>query len=485
MRLFALVACAFLGQESPAPKSAVIEGSVLQSGSRLPIPNVRIFVDELHVDTTDGHGRFRLKDVNPGVRTIKAYQPISDIPEIRTLRVAPGQTVERLDIVIRVNGSISGVVFDEEGMPLRGGTVVLLQPSYSQGELSLRALTRAAVNRLGEFELHHVPSERRVYLRAIPLVGELRPAYHPDALTLDAALPITISSGERRLRVDIRLRPDPTHCIHGEVAPAPSARSISLLVRERLPGDAAMRVYSPEGRFPICGLYDGDYHLEAIAWETERTGKTFAQADITISGRDVHNVRLLPLSLGEIHGEITVEPPVEKQAQTEVKIEIRNRAFPTRVRGGFRVAVPGAFQRMASIEDVVMLDEIPSGFYVRSNQRTGDLVRIVLGSDGATLSTTILLKDGTPPLGGTLYVFPASADSEAALAKTLRAVEIENGAASFADSFAPGDYLALALDLVSDSSPEFFARLLQLRSAATPVRLRPNESVTLRLRLAE
>lgn len=79
--------------------------------------------------TTDGQGRFELRNAWPGDLKVEVRHP-AHLSELVTLTLAEGQHVDLGGVQLRLGGKIQGVAYDAQGQLLAGGSVYLnrIQP---------------------------------------------------------------------------------------------------------------------------------------------------------------------------------------------------------------------------------------------------------------------------------------------------------------------------------------------------------------------
>mgnify|MGYP002629918987 CR=1 FL=1 len=82
---------------------------------------------------SDHGGKYLLEDVAPGSRSVHATMAGYAASEVRAIDLQPGELVEDVTLALRVGGSITGEVFDKEGEPASGRTIIVQKvPAYNK-----------------------------------------------------------------------------------------------------------------------------------------------------------------------------------------------------------------------------------------------------------------------------------------------------------------------------------------------------------------
>lgn len=124
--------------------SATVTGIVLDTAD-LPVANAKVALQLGLAERmtsqqagggptafTDSDGKFTLKDLNPGTLVVVASMDGFASSAAEPVDVAAGQTIGDVTLRLRLGGSISGEVFDNEGVPSPGRMVIVqLTPTYT------------------------------------------------------------------------------------------------------------------------------------------------------------------------------------------------------------------------------------------------------------------------------------------------------------------------------------------------------------------
>ena len=161
MTLFAAIALALSMQahQGLQPPKASLEGFVVRIATNGPLARARITLvrsngvgtEAFHPNeiaspanpavTTDGQGRFRINDLEPGTYRLTAQRNGFARQEYgqrapgrpgTTLKVAAGETIRDLVFRLVPGGAVGGRISDQTGAPLPAMTVQLLRSSYDE-----------------------------------------------------------------------------------------------------------------------------------------------------------------------------------------------------------------------------------------------------------------------------------------------------------------------------------------------------------------
>jgi len=194
IRYFALFLCASaaVAQSSADSKSAVVEGTVVNSVTGAPLRKVDLTLANGEVPEglaammkqfggdsakmpnvatktlsalTDAAGGFRFENVPPGVYWLTAkkagfsdeqYKP-AGTQASGSLRLSAAQELKDIHLRLVPLGTASGRVLDEDGDPFPSATVSALKYTFVQGHRRLVAADFAQANARGEFNLGKLP----------------------------------------------------------------------------------------------------------------------------------------------------------------------------------------------------------------------------------------------------------------------------------------------------------------------------------------
>jgi len=513
-----------------------ILGVVRDAVGGAPLGGVRVYISS-DIAVTGPQGRFAFDKAAPGLQRVQASDNVRGASGGAYVLVEAGQTASA-EIWLKVGGTISGRVLDEDRHPVDGAMVVLLGKRYEFGEVVYVPGKPVIADGNGKYRFEGVPAEHSFIVLAkktLKLADSrddppadvakrervLMPAFYPDAPDPGGAEAVVLAPGEKREGVDIRMAPAPSYCIDGKVEVGED-RQPSVSVTERWAGDSGWRLAPAiartreDGAFRACGLHPGEYRLSAsqAGIEQRMFMRSEATVDVTVEENDVRDVRLMGRATASAEGEVTYDPPRPGGGRILVGLKTylpgegyadsteRPPSGPMAGNAGMNTLVnPPAKFRVPPQHDEwqVRVQEMPAGCYVKeakygeqdvrfgllrlSRGKAGDRVEIVIGCDGGALTAQVVDRDGNPVSHVSLYLMASEADSAAAMAASLRRTEVSQGTSAPLSGLAPGKYLALATDLDLDIDPaaDEIDRLWSARGRAQEVEIAPGAAVKITL----
>jgi hypothetical protein len=528
-----------MAQTPPAePPTCSLSGVVKEATTHVPLEGVRVWVGQPG-DTTGPQGQFAFQKLEPGRHWVSVYDKSRAASGGVYVLLNPGQELTGVEIYIKVGGSISGKVLDEDRQPVSSAAVVLLEPIFEFGQTAYRPNLTAQTDRNGDYRLEPVPSARGFLILAkkpvkpIDPTDSMRadpekrlrlpiPGFYPGSPDIQGGQAVTLGSAEDRRGVDIQMTSAPSYCIDGAVRTSGGAAAQEVTITERLPlvfrsSLTPVTAAMSEGKFRACGFHPGEYRLAAANKEGSRSERWSAFAQVVITDRDAQDVQLLPSPAVTLSGETVWESePRGKAAEARIRIGLTKSWYDRHadeaessyqilagVIYGDHVRVPGPFTlESMPVEDYTLdVRELPEGCYVkdaafagasvlhqplRLTQAAGDgRLHIALACDSGSLTARVTDRDGNPVSHVTLYVMPEEAGSAAALHDVLRQAEVENGWSGIVRPLAPGKYLVLACDLELDGTAEPILKLWRQRSKATEVELGPGGTAQVTVEIGE
>jgi hypothetical protein len=511
---------ASLAAQTP-PATGSISGRVVDLETGAPLAGIRLGSQSTGRVTTDAEGRYVLRNVPPGTVTVfvtemnGGYTNVTlNIP--KRVTVVPERDTTGVDFRVRMDAGISGRVLDENGEPLPGIEVSVVErayPSdlgrYAVGGLALQPGRTVMTDDRGAYRFDSgVFSGRPYYLVArlpkrydnpvsdVPSSLESRkrvlvPTYHPNAVSVDTATVVVLKSLEHRTDVDIRMRRAANYCISGILsAGATPARMRFVIEEETVPLAGTSPSGIPtragetgdDGKFRVCDLYPGRFQLVAAQPSAIADFTAFRGTEpVTISNADVSGLNLATISSLAVPGEIAWDQtPADTSLRPTIGIWQNPRPRMGSPGPTVQVTVPGEF----SLPMVPTLDHsiaistpvapgasasLPGSLYVKDITYGGASVmhgsiqprdpstrlRIILGSDGGSINVTATRPDGAPAAHAAVIVFPAVTQSEAHFATRLKAGLTDDTGAYQLPNVPPGRYYVL----VTDDPPVSLVRL--------------------------
>jgi len=468
---------------------------------------------------TDGQGYFRITGVKPGRFEIRLFGD-RVWPELSStlVNVIAGQEVTGVQIPIRLDGEISGRVFDQDKDPISGVPVLAIGREYYAGALRYFTENGTTTNDRGEFVLRGVRAgrsllllveKRKDYHQAISEapadIALRRPAYratyYPGADSLDGATVVTLRSGEHRPGMDIQVLRSPGFCIDGTLMLEGSPASFGFKVTDErtssanmVPGSASSGPIGvstgEDGKFRVCDLYPGQFRIAALRHGRTGTPEIFGAASVNIGKEDVHNLRVDAGPAVMVPVEVAWEgnpPDGASGAQFMLYAPpVTNDAMQTGstprnpVPGSFTLPVlrtleyalrPGVSLPGSYVKDIVYG---PVSILHQPFRVSEGTMRVTIASDAGSIK-------GTAPAGAQVLILPDAVSGEAELAEAMSTDQADYDGTFKASRLRPGKYRVLATTEIVDRTPECIARIWQARTRGQEVEVGPGATASVAL----
>jgi hypothetical protein len=320
---------------SAQTKSTSVSGRVIDSETKSGLRKAYLRLSS-HPNTytavSDESGKFSFDAVEPGTYTLEAehqgyidgsYEE-SDGQSVQ-IKVDSGQSVKGVDIRLTPQGTISGLVVNEEGDLWVHAYVNLYRSEWVSGHRKLRVADGNGVNDLGEFRFGQLPPgkyyvvvEPEAYWekthKSNSEVSTRQRTWYPSAVDAANAAPIVLSPGGQVSNLEIRIQRGSAHRIRGTLVGLRDIPSDQLLgpfggrgiaarpVSDTL-GDGKEGTIRPNGSFEIEGLSPGAYEIRVSqGFPRLVLGKTKVQMD----SRDIDDLVIQLAAPRPLKGKIQV-----------------------------------------------------------------------------------------------------------------------------------------------------------------------------------
>jgi hypothetical protein len=293
MVLTAVVASLMAPQRLPVQlgeQNARIVGHVIDAESRAPLPDAIVMLTLIlpglpaaatggFQAVTDANGRFVVQRLFAGRYQLQVqksgFAPLTGPFDTRTIDVAAGQSITRLELALRTAAVITGRIVDANRHPVVGLSVsALRQTAGRDGRPIAITAQMAETNASGEFRFASL-SEGNYLVIAAPrpqppsasVVSEtvLAPTYYPGTPDKDAAQVITLVSGQTVNGLQFTMVSRAAHRVSGVVvdeAGTPLAGTVVMIdLQIGGSGTPATGLSDENGRFQIGGIVPGTYRV--------------------------------------------------------------------------------------------------------------------------------------------------------------------------------------------------------------------------------
>ncbi len=468
----------------------------------------------------DDAGRYSLGPVPFGSYTV-TVRGAEGVPG-KSVRLDAAHLEARANFSVPVAGTISGRVLNpaDEGVP--GKTVFLLSQTYEYGILRYSTIRKSVTNERGEYSIQGVRPGRPFVLQVgarsdqTPAVSDapedikLRPriavpTFYPNSSEPAGAVPVTISDGEHREFLDIRMAQSASFCIAGAAKAISRPDRIVFEVRDAATGIGTMGQLGTEGKLRICELTPGTYQVTLRDWQTPlEKGGVFSTQRVTVMDRDVQNVIFTPEAglpvtvkaswFGERPKQVVADPRIIVAMLPVNHLPVGE--TPTR-----EIAVPGE-----ALFPAVPLDEYAirpiigmPGVYAKSirvagNDLTtevfsigsalgGSAIEIMLGFDCGSVSVRVMDRDDRSMANAFVTMVPVSAMNPAGVSQKLLVVQTNEEGVALFNCVPPGKYRLAATERGMEADPGEISTVMRLMFENDAINVEASSSVAVNTRL--
>jgi carboxypeptidase family protein len=521
---------------SSADETCVVSGIVITKADSSPLKGatVRLWNDEDNEHTiaakSGADGRFELKNIPAGKYRLRVsrngyfdaqYGQTKPSEPGATFSLRPGQHMTDLVFKLGRAGVISGRIFDEDGEPMAGVSVIVLRNSYQNGRQELDAVFQSESNDLGEFRLYGL-SPGRYYVSAQDpawnhVVGEpefsgetkaggekgYSKLYYPNALDPGKASPLTVKEGEEIPSIDFLMKEIAVYRIRGRIVNLVTKhgmRNTQVQVLRRN-GSADWMGFSdnnspkPDGAFDIPQIAPGEYTVSAMLFDE---GKIYtALQDVDVVSADIDGLLLTVTAGITIPGRVNWDGK-PSLARDDVWISLDsvqakfgigskraniddNWQFTLKevADGTYKVALTG-LSRDCYIKEVRFGDSAVPDTEIHVKGAGGDL-EISVSSQGSRVDGTILNSESLPAPGVWVVVVPE--ESKRKFLRLYKSALTDQYGHFEIRGLAPGNYKLFSWQGVERNAwqdPEFL-KDYESKGEAIEVKDRDEKSIDLKL----
>jgi hypothetical protein len=277
----------------------LVDGRVIDSITGAPVSGAYISVAQNlagdPMPVTDSAGHFRLESHDNQIYLTVHHNGY--LYRNQTVALEAGQAPPEVRVLLVPQAAISGRVFDENGLPVRGARVSAVQYAQVNRQRQLRQWKGdTETNELGEYRIFELPAGR-YYLSVTPgKLAEWDRRYsarlYPDAVNPERAEPVDVRAGEERSGRDFRLAPQEGVTIAGRLART-VAGHVSLYLRSVEYVDYSIPVTQQGDSFTIAHVPPGNYTLRtwSDSWGP-KAGELTGDMALQVGTVDMRDVRL-------------------------------------------------------------------------------------------------------------------------------------------------------------------------------------------------
>ncbi len=348
--------------------------------------------------SSDTAGRYRIADIEPGRYRVSVeragfvdaqYGAKRPGDAGTTLTLDKSQRMTDVNVSLTPHGVIAGRVLDEDGEPMMGASVQILQRTYVRGRKTFSPVDNASTNDVGEYRIFGLAPGKYVvsasYRRTRgPAVQEAdaetyAQTFYPGGNTPDMAAPVDIQPGSQFRGLDLRLRKTRAVKVAGRIVGASGndrgRGGTNVMLAPKSGGNdfnsrMMGRVYNAQGDFLISNVAPGSYILSATSFDGNHMLSARMPLDVGSGPIDGLAITLQPSA--ELHGRLKVEGSTAP--------DIKNFRVTLATRSSGAMMGPGGGQQFGGLKEDntftlanvnadqydIRVSGIPDGGYVKS-----------------------------------------------------------------------------------------------------------------------
>ena len=479
---------------------------------------------------TDAEGRWEAPDLSPAVYSLSVskagylkieYGQKRPFERGKTLKLAAGQVLDRIDVALPRAGAITGRVFDEFGDPAEAVFVRALRQRYVDGRRELTPLAEALevltngggdiTDDLGQFRIHGLtPGEYYVSASFNPR-GEAATAigypqvYYPGTPSAVQARRISIGLGEEAQNINVTLVSARYAMVSGIVLNslnAPASASIQLVSTEAVADmPVAPARTASNGTFMLRSVPPGEYRLHVYDVRPAAAAPEFASVPVSIGGEDVTALTIETAPGATATGRVVFEggsklsaplfvrsvktpagAPTFSNSSVSVNPDLTFEISGLSERQTFRTGMlpQGWFLKSVTLEGSDITD---TGYDFKPAQRVSG-IEILVTRRATTLSGTVRDESGNQVSDYTVVAFSTDANRWGYQTRFVRSARPDQDGSFTIRALPPDDYYVAALEYVETGQEFDPEQLAKWKAQATTMELREGEAKTISLKLA-
>lgn len=487
------------GKNASDGQTSTVSGIVVRSMDSAPLKNATVHLEsdsdrEHKIATkTAADGHFELKNVPAGQYRLMVRRNGYVSQELgqkkpgdpgATFTLGPSQ--QKTDLVFKLGRAavISGRIYDEDGEPMAGVSVLAMRQVYREGRRQLGIAARVESDDLGEYRLfglapgrYYVSAETPNWNRVVgdrEFSGSNRNGgekgyakiYYPSALEFGKASSIYVKEGDEIPSTDILMREVTVYRVRGKVAylfPHKGKNDTQLQVMRR--GQQVnwdfvsfQSVDRADGTFEIPELQSGEYTVTANYFDQGKNYST--QEDVDVFNADVDGFTLILGESVNIQGRVLWEGKVSlvegvatiglypAQSGTmwggEAHVDENNRFTLKEVpQGTFHLNVDG-ISKDCYIKEVRLGESLVPDQIVQIKRGGASELEITVSSRGARLQGTVLNEEKLPVAG--VWVVAVPEETKRSLHHLYKPVTTDQYGHYDLRGLTPGEYTIFSWD---------------------------------------
>jgi protocatechuate 3,4-dioxygenase beta subunit len=285
-----------------------------------------------HFAETDEAGRFEFKELPADSFMLRAekkgyvqleYGQRRPFEDGRPIRLAEGETLEKVDIAVPRASAITGRVTDENGEPIEGAVIEVWRVEFFAGRRRLMPVsgeTTLPTNDMGRYRSYGLPPGQ--YLLGTRASGYAL-TYFPGTMNASEALLVPVGWSQDVPNIDFSLLRTRTVHVSGTALDA-SGQPLKGRIQLNPSNPAGISTLEPlftasvrvDGTFDFANVAPGDYLLQAIGNRPnqspagDRPEGEFASRYLSVGGRGISGLTIQASKGSTVSGRIVIDGDV-------------------------------------------------------------------------------------------------------------------------------------------------------------------------------
>ena len=513
MRLlsFCLVVTFFAwAQTEKTIETGQVIGEVIDRTAGTPIAGAEVILERLGAGPfpetrADENGHFEFESVAPGHYFLQAIRggavgsrrSASAMSRTVPVDVRAGLSSQVIRIYLNTPVSVSGKVMGPQDSAAANVQVTLYSLSFSQGVAHLVPRDHTVSDEKGIYSFDVIePGEYLLFAQPNNLYDRdaLIAGFYPGSVSIENALPITVTESASLQYANIKLRKSQGFSIEGVIDPWPDHEDKLELYLQAAGPDltgsppvALHSVYRSRPHFSLRGVVRGDYVIQVKS--SDQFGVTLSAQPVSVSSAAVSGLSLRAGDGFTLHGKFRTDvrsiPPGAAKDISQVNVHLS----PLDGIDEERVAAlhdgEFLFRKLSLGRWLIQVTGIPSGLFVAcvsvsGRSCSGPLLTLSTNqSDNPDIILTLAdscakvvghVTNDRRPISAVVLLVPESPQ----LGPMIRAKSASDGSFSF-DHLAPGRYELYSWEAPNRARVEDIAYQQQYRTSAVTIDLKPGE----------
>ena len=350
-----------LAAQAASPKEhakCALGGQVIQEPGGRPIRKATLELTRndredgtSYTAVTDAEGHFKIDNIEPGRYSLSVqhsgFSGLRKHRRGRFLTLDPGQELNDLVLRLQPTAVITGKILDNDGDPVPGAYVFVANEQGSDRRRGFRGAERT--NDLGEYRISNLEPGRYLltanpefqFFQRSRVEGDKRPVpyitYYPGTADKAQAVPVELHAGDE-FPANFALAYGPAFRIRGTVSGVPMTGNtdVSVMLASKdagFPIGASDTEVKKDGSFELRNILPGSYFVWLINRTSAPEAMLVAQT-VEVKDSDLENVRLMPVSISEVRGQLRMENG-QKADWAGVVLSLQSSDDPLDLRGEF------------------------------------------------------------------------------------------------------------------------------------------------------